>query len=180
MKLHKHVIIFLLLFTIHNVSQAQENLIEIEKINEFFIENTPWKTTPDSTMFIGFSFKIDVKKNAKGQTKSVSIEASDSLAYTIFPKYKLLKNIDYGQFIKDKKKGVIVIPVIIDLVGPQMDEYYTNENLLKYFTNTILEKSMSRSIKSIFFMNQQSTRSDMQNFIFLKPIMLGMRKRIMY
>lgn len=66
MKYFKHLITFLLLLTIQELSQAQDlgrkKEKEKKKIQEFFLKDLPWKTTEDSTMIIGLSFKINVKK----------------------------------------------------------------------------------------------------------------------
>lgn len=167
--------------TIHKLTHAQENLIDIEKkkINEFFRENFPWKTTPDSTMFIGFSFKIKVKLNGEGQVIYNKIIASNTNAYKIYPKYKSLGTINYGLFLKDKKRGIFIIPVIIDIIGSQPDKYYTNKNLLNYYTKTILGKSMSKAMKSAFYINQLGKKNT-ENYIYLEPMMIGIGKRTIY
>jgi hypothetical protein len=182
MKNFKHLLTFLLLFAVYECSFAQKSLIieERKKINQFFTEDKLFKTTPDSNMLIGFSFKISVNRNAEGLIMPITIVASDTSAYKIFPDYKYLTTINYGVFLKDKEEGVFIIPVIIDMIGTQQDEYYTNKVLLDYYTKTILGRSMSKAIKSIFFIDQPGQKNNTENYIYLEPMMLGLKKRTMY
>jgi hypothetical protein len=182
MKNFKHFVTFLLLFAIYEFSYAQESLIneERKKIDQFFVESKLFKTTPDSNMLIGFSFKISVNRNTEGQIMPVTIVASDTSAYKIFPDYKYLTTINYGVFLKDKEEGIFIIPVIIDMIGTQQDEYYTNKVIMDYYTKTILGRSMSKAIKSIFFIDQPGKKNNTENYIYLEPMMLGLKKRTMY
>ena len=180
MKNLKHSLTFLLLFVICEFSYAQESLIikEKEKITQFLTESELFKTTPDSNMLIGFSFKISVNRNAEGLIMPATIVASDTSAYKIFPDYKYLTTINYGVFLKDKEEGIFIIPVIIEIIGSQQEEYYTNKVLLDYYSKTILGRSVSKAIKSIFFIDQPGKEISTENYIYFKPVIIWMDKRI--
>lgn len=182
MKYFRSILTFVLLFTMQEIVKAQNKEIEIEnekkKINDFFFNNLPWKATKDSTMMIGFSFKVNLQKNKKKEINQISIIASDSIAYKLFPKYELLKKIDYKLFLKDRKEGIFIIPILIELVGSQPDEYYTKEKLLDFWGYSIFYRSMFKGVQSMLHIDQSWENNPTENYTYLKPVIIWMDKRV--
>lgn len=188
----KYLLAFLLIFSIHEISYAQvldrKKEKEKKKIEDFFLKDLPWKTTKDSTMIIGFSFKIRVEENAKGISLAISVIASDSIAYKLFPKYEALRKIDYKPFLKGRKEADFIIPVLIELVGSQPLEYYNREKLINFLSYIGIGKvyfdlpfSMFHLNKEIggrrFFINENANTGT-ENYIYFKPVIIWMDKRI--
>lgn len=181
MKYLRSILTFLILINSFDFVHAQENLVEKErqKIFDFFNNHTPWETSPDSTMHIGFSFKIKMKFDTEGKINRNRIKASDPIAYKLFPEYKFLSTVNYPLFLKDKKRGTYIIPVLIEIIGSQTDEYYTNDRLLNYYLKTLEGRSMSKAMKSAFYI-KSSGRGKTENYIYMKPIILTLGKRTIY
>lgn len=182
MKYFKHLITFLLLLTIKELSQAQDlgrkKEKEKKKIQEFFLKDLPWKTTEDSTMIIGFSFKINVKKNAESLTKSISIISTDSLAFRLFPKYEALKKIDYKLFLKDRNEGTFIIPVLMEIIGSQPEKFYTNEKLLDFMNKRVFFTTIKHDPGALFHLNYEEGKLETENYIYFEPVIIWMDKRI--
>jgi hypothetical protein len=180
MNCFKFLLIVSLLFIIPELVQAQNLEKEIEsekkKIDEFFFNNMPWKTTPDSNMLIGFSFKISVTRNTDGQLKPISIIANDKIAYKIYPKYEFLKTINYELFLKDKKEAIFIIPTFIEITDSKSD---TSRNyLMNFYNKSIFGGSMRRAVQSMFYMDQPKGNNNLENYIYLSPNIVAMDKRI--
>jgi hypothetical protein len=175
--------ILLLLTTLECVrAQHQESDIgsEKKKIYDFFYNDISWENTKDSTMIIGFSFKIHVKKNTEGKITPISIIPSDTLAYKLFPGYKFLTTINYKLFLKNREEGIFIIPVFLDLVGSQRDDYYTRENLMLFYNKSVFGRSVSKAVQSMLYINKNEENNKSENYIYLTPIMMGMDKYIRY
>jgi hypothetical protein len=182
MKYFKHLITLLLLLTIQELSQAQDlgrkKEKEKKKIQDLFLKDLPWKTTEDSTMLIGFSFKISVQKNANGLTKPITIIASDTLAYKIFPNYTFLTTINYELFLKERNEGVFIIPILIEMVGSQSEEFYTKEKQLDFMNKNISGRSMFDSALSLLNIHNLDQNNGTENYIYLEPVFIWMDRRI--
>lgn len=85
------------------------------KIHDCLSNDFRWEITPDSNMYIAFAFKINVKAINNSQFGVVSIMANDTLAYKLFPNYKLLESVDYRIFVKNQMEATLILPVFIDL-----------------------------------------------------------------
>jgi hypothetical protein len=178
----KYLLAFLLIFSIHEASYTQvlERKMEKEKkkIQDFFLKDLPWKTTEDSTMIIGFSFKIRVDENAKGISRAISIVASDSIAYKLFPKYEVLKKIDYYPFMKGRKEVDFIIPVLIEMVGSQPLEYYDRKKLINFLSNIGFAKVYFKVPLSMFHFNKESKKKETENYTYFEPVIIWMDKRL--
>jgi hypothetical protein len=170
----------MLFFILHEGIQAQnfrsEKEIENIKIHDFFSSDLQWEITPDSNMIIGFAFKISVQKTADGDLKPFSIIATDTMAYTIFPNYEFLKSINYKLFLKEKKEAIFIIPVFIDLADSGRKP--TREYLMDYYTKNVYGRSMSKAVRSMFFLDQTQGNIHTENYIYLTPYIIAKEKRI--
>jgi hypothetical protein len=168
--------------TAHAINQAQDlgrkKEKENKKIQDFFLKDLPWKRTEDSTMIIGFSFKINVEENTRGLIKPISIIANDSLAYKLFPKYERLKNIDYTLFLKGRKEGIFIIPVLMEIVGSQPAESYTNEKLLDFMNKRVFFTTIKHDPGALFHLNYEEGKLETENYIYFEPVIIGVDKRI--
>lgn len=177
----KKIVTILILLSIHELSYSQllkgKSKKEKKKIENFFLKDLPWKSTEDSTMIIGFSFKIKVEENEIGLSQATSITASDSIAYKLFPNYELLKTINYKLFLQNKKKAEFIIPVLIELVGSQTIGYYDREKLINFSNNTVFNKALYKGAWSMFHLNNDHIKN-IENYIYLKPVIIWMDKRI--
>lgn len=180
MKRFKFISTILTLFAIHHLAHSQnlEHKIQNEKkkIQNFFLKDLPWKNTPDSTMTIGFSFKISVLENEKGAKPVISLTASDSIAYKLFPKYEALKKIDYRLFMRDKKKADFIIPVLIEVVSSRGD-HNTYENLIKFYKANIFSREMFKEIRPMLHIDPLGENIRTEEYIYFEPIFAWMYKR---
>jgi hypothetical protein len=180
MNYFKYLLTFTLFFIVHEEIQAQnfrsEKEIENIKIHNFFSSDLQWEITPDSNMIIGFAFKISVQKNEDGQLKAISIIANDTIAFKIFSKYEFLKSINYKLFLKEKKEAIFIIPVFIDLADSGRKP--TREYLMDYYTKNVYGRSMSKAVRSMFFLDQTQRNNHIENYIYLTPYIIAKEKRI--
>ncbi|WP_395625944.1 hypothetical protein [Daejeonella sp.] len=178
----KYLLAFLLIFSIHEISYTQvldrKRERENKKIQDFFLKDLPWKRTEDSTMIIGFSYKIRVEEKVKGINRAISITASDSIAYKLFPKYEALKKIDYKPFLKGRKEVDFIIPVLIELVGSQPLEYYDREKLISFLSNIGFAKVYFKVPLSMFHFNNENAKYSTENYTYLNPVIIWMDKRV--
>lgn len=122
MKNIKSVILLLpFLMLSHAMCRAQQTPKTTDKeylrINEFF--NT--FLVEDSTGLYAFAFKATVKKNKKGVAEVISLSASDSVAYRIYPNYKFLNTVNYALFMKNKQQVSFVFPVALQVYGSKKE-----------------------------------------------------------
>lgn len=176
-------IIFLFLKLESANSQDIESSIKNEKrkIENFLIDSISWENTPDSNMFIGFAFKIAVKKTEDGKSNFVTVIANDSLAYKVFPKYKLLSTVNYNLFLPNRNEGIFIIPVFLEIISSKLDlDIESHKNLMKFYNNRVLNRSLSKAIQSTFYINHSEAKNETEKYIFLKPIIAGIEKYIRY
>lgn len=122
MKIQLKIIILILGFPLLTCAQSSNKYVEKQKLRDFFDQNIPFKTTKDSSAAYAFSFKIFVEKNNLGVAKVISISASDSIAFKIYPMYKLLENIKYDVFMGNSKAATFIIPVGIEVINSKGDK----------------------------------------------------------
>ena len=67
----------------------------------------------DSVYLYAFNFQLGLSKNNAGKLIAGQLSVNDSLAYKIFPKYNLLKAIDFSFLQPNRKKFKVIIPVIV-------------------------------------------------------------------
>jgi hypothetical protein len=177
----KHFLTLLLILSFCNICFAQNPDRKIQnekrKIQNFFLNDLPWKNTPDSTMIIGFSFKISVQENEKGIKQVISITASESVAYKLFPNYESLKKIDYKLFMKDKKEADLIIPVLIEMVGPYQKDYNSYEKLLKFYEENIFRREMFNEIRAMLHIDPLWDNTKTEEYIYFEPVFIWMDKR---
>jgi hypothetical protein len=106
---------------------------------------------------------IDFDKNI-GEKRGVIIKLSDSIGYSFFPKIdSVLKTKDYSVFIDGKKKGKIIIPIVVtygkfDVGGSQMK---------------IPSDKMAEKLNNMFFYRKDDI--EFYNYIFLPPMEFQVR-----
>lgn len=66
----------------------------------------------DTVAIYALNFKVSITK-VKGKSVTTNIEANDSLAYTMFPNYKKIAAINLDQFLGNKQKISLIIPLLI-------------------------------------------------------------------
>ena len=88
---------------------------EQKKIKDYFDEHTNTKLFPDTNRMYTFAFKVRVIKNKKGGYMVDPITANDPIAYTLFPSFLQLKNIDYSVFLKNESEATLILPVVLDV-----------------------------------------------------------------
>ncbi|MEY3679385.1 MAG: hypothetical protein RI924_1526 [Bacteroidota bacterium] len=116
----KGTLIFILIgFTFAGVAQTKKKSIlreqEIAKIDSFFKENTPWEKVPDTSQIYSFAFKVEVVRKAKNKTVITSIETNSPIAYTLYPNYHFLKEINYSLFMDQKQRCTFIYPIVLDV-----------------------------------------------------------------
>lgn len=183
MNFFKYIIPFIFLFATLESANSQdiESSIKIEKrkIESFLVDSISWENTPDSNMFIGFAFKIDVKKNENGKNNLISVIANDTLAYKVFPRYKLLSTVNYDLFLQNRNEGIFIIPVFLEIISSKLDlDIKSHGNLMKFYNNRVLDRSLSKAIQSTFYINHSEAKNETEKYIFLKPIMAGIEKYV--
>ncbi|HEY0898192.1 MAG TPA: hypothetical protein VGD90_02615 [Sphingobacteriaceae bacterium] len=141
-------------------SEIQQN--EIKKVYNFFRDNPPWESTPDSTMLITFAYLVEVKKDPSENPRVITLTATDSLAYRVFPKYRFLETVNFGAFMKDRNSATFVFPVLLEIHGSKR---FNGE-----FTY-IMEKAMS------LFSEPNRQPSDISKYIYFPPFMERLNKR---
>ena len=94
-------------------AQQPSKMVEQKKIHDYFDTNTNTKLFPDTSRMYTFAFKVKVIKNKNGGYMVDSIMANDSIAYTLFPSYLQLKNINYSVFIKNEAEATLILPVVL-------------------------------------------------------------------
>lgn len=96
-------------------AQQHSKMVEQKKIHDYFDTNTNTKLFPDTNQMYTFAFKVRVIKNKKEGYTVDSITANDSIAYTLFPSYLQLKNINYSVFLKNEAEATLILPVVLDV-----------------------------------------------------------------
>lgn len=71
------------------------------------------KQNIDSVTLFAFNFKLEIKRNKKGETKATHLTANDSLAYDLFPDYKKLMKLNYSEFGNGRSNFTLLIPVLL-------------------------------------------------------------------
>lgn len=171
-------ITFLLIISNRTIAQDFENEVqkEITKIHNHLSNDLKWELTPDSNMYIAFAFKIHVQKNTESKLKSISISSNDTIAHKIFPNYNLLKSFNYSLFLTNREEADFIIPVFIDLADS--GKKTTREYLVDYYNKSVFGKSYSEAIKLMFYMDQAIGNNHLENYIYLRPFVAAMEKRI--
>lgn len=181
MSYYKYFLLLLIIFIEPELSYSQIPGRKVEnekmKIQDFFLKNLPWENMPDSTIIIGFSFKIKVEKSSNGKILPVSIIASDSIAYKLYPKYEFLKAINYKPFLKNKKEADFIIPVLIEMVGSRPPKQHEREKLIDFLNETSFAKTLYKSTLSMFHIIKEEEENYPENFIYLDPILIWMDRR---
>lgn len=54
-------------------------------------------------------FRINVNRDKRGKLSAVSIQASDSVACQLFPRYQVLKDLPFDVYMKDRKNASFII-----------------------------------------------------------------------
>jgi hypothetical protein len=157
-------------------AQSQESISEQERVRDFFIKNTPWETTKDSTMVYAFAFKASVKKDKKGNVHFISLTATDTLAYQIFPKYKFLETVNYKLYMKGKSQATFIFPIVIEKIVYRPLEYYDNRILMAYFIENHFRENFSKKILSLF----STEHSEIENNIYFPPVSLVLDTHLLY
>ncbi|MEJ7694656.1 hypothetical protein [Daejeonella sp.] len=178
----KTTLTLILLFTLLKTAQSQdlESKIEFEKkrIENFFLDNIPYKTTKDSTMIYAFAYKITVLKNANGVLEQTSLTASDTVAFRIYPGYEFLKTINYDLFMKDRKAGIFIFPVLIEVIGSQ-SENYKKDILSNYFVENVFRGNISKNVAAMFYYHPNENNKT-ESYTYFEPILMRLDKRKMY
>ena len=122
--------LFILFISFGEFLFGQEELKRQEqlKVYKFFENNTPEKNILDTSKIYAFAFKAVVKKNANGEARVISFTANDSIAYSLYPNYKLLKNINYGVFMRNRNRAIFIFPVILDVWKQEWPEQNRKPN----------------------------------------------------
>ncbi len=132
------------------------------RISDFFMEdNGIFDRAADSGMLYTFFFQINVNRDKNGKTSAVSIEASDSLACQLFPRYRVLKDLPFDIYMKDRKKASFIIPVILDVIS-STGETYKNERL-----------AVLKSYRKLF-----SNDENLEQYIYFKPTVFMISKQV--
>lgn len=151
------------LFVFSQQKKSVGSEVEQQKIRSFLDENTPWNTTKDSSAVYAFSFKVAVKKDVHGVAKVVSLIASDSIAYQVYPKYKFLETINYGVFMGNRKSADLIIPIELEVIDSK------GRNIEK---TDFLERTMSLlHLKPL-------EKGVIENYIYTEPHLVRMNKQI--
>ena len=105
----------MLLMSVASFAQQPSKMVEQKKIHDYFETNTNTKLFPDTSRMYTFAFSVQVIKNEKGGYTVHSITAKDPIAYTLFPSFLQLKNIDYSVFLKNESEANLILPVVLDV-----------------------------------------------------------------
>ena len=73
----------------------------------------PGSVREDSVYLYAFNFQLELSKNSAGKLTAGKLSVNDSMAYKIFPKYNLIKAIDFSFLHANRKKFKVIIPVIV-------------------------------------------------------------------
>lgn len=134
-----------------NFCNGQNTAVDKErkKILDIFSNDTIFKTLPDSNKVYAFVFKASVKRDSTGNIQAVNVTANDSVAYTIYPDYKLLQWIDYRLFMNGRDKATFMFPVLLQ-VGHAGDktpvQFYSYEIAMKMFDSKNTESDITERI----------------------------------
>ena len=67
----------------------------------------------DSIYLYAFNFQLELSESSAGKLIAGKLSTNDSLACKIFPKYSLIKAIDFSFLHANRKKFKVIIPVIL-------------------------------------------------------------------
>ncbi len=166
--LKQNIFIFLCLLGIQMAyAQKKQDAVytEQKRIEDFFSNNIPINTTKDSNMVYAFAFKAVVKKDTKGKAQLISLTANDTIAYTIYPKYKFLETINYGLFMKDRKQAIFIFPVLLDIANTTLKSFPAHNR-------------PADNIMSVFFYREGEELDAIENRIYFRPYLLMIDKTI--
>lgn len=96
----------------------------------------------DSLLVYALNFQLTIEKK-NGKSILTHITANDSLAYSIFPSYKKLANIDFSEYLGAKKSICIVIPILMYGNPQQPNPSYQNGTPLKISLNAALNTTLA-------------------------------------
>jgi hypothetical protein len=187
----KKAIFSLFLVLVFDMSFAQRNK-SMDPI-KFLREVLEYVKFPekDSVFIYAFNFQLTIeKKNHKASVTHIGV--NDSLAFTLFPSYKKLHDINFREFLGSKRRICLVIPILMygsfQKQGAQYDKKQNplidlnaalNSNIALY---NLDEYSNEKEAK-IDFLNrtyhqpQKKAKSwDVKDMIYLSPSIYNMRK----
>jgi hypothetical protein len=151
------IILFSVLFvTVATFAQQTSKTVELKRIHDYLETNTNTELFPDTSRMYTFAFKVRVIKNKKGGYMVDSITVNDPIAYTLFPSFMQLKNIDYSVFLKNESEASLILPVVLDVwkdTWPKPAQEIDHRELLS---------------KAFGFTNQEPITG---NIVYLKPFM---------
>lgn len=173
------VLSFITFQALYAQSHKDPSKLEEERVMNFFIKNAPWKTTKDSTMVYAFAFKALVKKDHQGNVHLISLTATDSVAYQVFPKYKFLETVNYKLFMRGKSNATFIFPIVIEKIVYRPLDYYDNKKLMSYFIKNHYRETFSKKILSIFS-NVSAEHSEIENNIYFPPVSLVLDTHLLY
>lgn len=87
-----------------------------------------------------------------------------------------MKSINYKLFLKEKKEAIFIIPVFIELADSGRKP--TREYLMDYYTKNVYGRSMSKAVRSMFFLDETQGNNHIENYIYLTPYIIAKEKRI--
>lgn len=163
MNFFKILFLVILAFPLLTFAQSTNKHLEKEKLLDLFKENDPWKTTKDSSAAYAFSFKVIVKKNLKGVAEIISIGASDSIAYKIYPNYKFLETINYNVFMGNNRTAIFIIPVGLEIIGST--------------GHKISRSDFFKDIMSLFHY-KPNDKTEPEKFIYFEPYLVRLSKQV--
>lgn len=78
---------------------------ELEMVRKFFSFNPV--PAVDSSGIYAFSFLVEVKQDSKGKFKVESLTATDSIAFTLYPKSDFFRTLNYALFMEGRKFAIL-------------------------------------------------------------------------
>lgn len=96
------------------VSAQERNLVQEQiRINKYFNDSLSWTYIKDTTQLIVFTFSAVVETDTTGLVHLVSLTASDTIAYQLYPGYEFLKGVNYKLFMGGRKKAIFIFPMLL-------------------------------------------------------------------
>ena len=120
MQIANHMKIFLtyILILINAIAFAQNKKIEDPTVAVYKLLSDESIHIKDSLVIYALNFELDISKK-NGKVVVTHIAANDSLAFTLFPSYKKLSNIDFTLYIGAKNNIKLIIPILIYGSSPE-------------------------------------------------------------
>jgi hypothetical protein len=79
--------------------------------------------------------------------------------------------------MKDKKEADLIIPVLIEMVGPYQKDYNSYEKLLKFYEENIFRREMFNEIRAMLHIDPLWDNTKTEEYIYFEPVFIWMDKR---